>query len=375
MSLLLRNGSDLLLVGSNQGTIFVVQKGQCNESSHGSSFELIRQVDLSRELGPNEALFNNMFDVDGNIWFTTGGFSGTATSTTLGFVTPDGLVRKKAIPGQIVENGIAVSGDKVFVVTGPPRQSQQEEDGLLAAYTSSSGNGTSLEHLWRLPYNAGRLLKPGTFARGSGTTPSLLGDDFVAVTDNDDEQLHLVIAHQKQRLGGEGKLVCKVSIFEPGTGAADVRPTVHFDGHSYRVVVLNSYQAPPMTFSSTPGFEINGGWNNRTGMTGGIASVEVSADGQGCSVAWISNLKAIMAPILSTSSGLFYTYVQEPELPSQGVYVCYIVALDWRSGKEIWRLKAGAGGVFNDNALAASIGPDGTFYQPVFGVTVTLKDG
>ncbi|KAF6822180.1 hypothetical protein CMUS01_11188 [Colletotrichum musicola] len=375
MSLLLRNGSDMLLVGSNQGTVFVVQKGQCDDSPHGSSFELVRQVDLAKELGPSEALFNNMFDVDGNIWFTTSGFSGTATSTTLGFVTRDGLVRKEAIPGQVVENGIAVSGGTVFVVTGPPRQSQQKEDGFLSAYTLSSGNGTSLEQLWRLPYNAGRLLKPGTFARGSGTTPALLGDDFVVVTDNDDQQLHMVIAHQKQRLGGEGQVVCKVPIFERGTGAADVRPTVHFDGRFYRVVVLNSYEAPPMTFSSTPGFKINGGWNNRTGMTGGIVSVEVSADGQACSVAWTSSLKAIMAPILSTSSGLFYTYVQEPELASQGVYVWYVVALDWRSGKEVWRLKAGTGGVFNDNALAASMGPDGTFYQPVFSGTVMVKDG
>ncbi|KAF6807032.1 hypothetical protein CSOJ01_08455 [Colletotrichum sojae] len=80
-----------------------------------------------------------------------------------------------------------------------------------------------------------------------------------------------------------------------------------------------------------------------------------------------------MAPILSTSSGLFYTYIQEPELASQGVYVWYAVAPDWRSGKEIWRLKAGAGGVFNDNALAASIGPDRTFYQPVIGGTVNAE--
>lgn len=71
---------------------------------------------------------------------------------------------------------------------------------------------------------------------------------------------------------------------------------------------------------------------------------------------------------------MFYCYVQEPLLATSGTYVWYLVALDWRSGEEVYRIKARASGVFNDNFVASSIGPNGGFYQPVIRGVFIVKD-
>ncbi|KAG7040285.1 hypothetical protein JMJ77_0010556, partial [Colletotrichum scovillei] len=353
MSLIPGEKGGQIIVGTSQGNILVLERNHCKAAP---SFELVRHITIAKELGPGESLFNNMIDIHGNIWFTIGAFLGTTNSTTVGYVTPRGDIFKTPILNQVVENGISVNRETIFVLTGPPTARQTKEDGLLSAYTASSnGISTTPELLWQLSYNAGSEVKPGGFARGSETTPSLLGDDFIAITDNDDDQLHLMITRQKQFSTLQ---VCKVPIFAPGAGAADIRPTVHFDGVSYKVAILNTYNATAVTSLLSPSFEINGDWNNKVGMPGGIATVEVSPDGSDCQIVWMSDLRVTMEPLLATS----------------GTYVWYLVALDWRSGEEVYRIKARASGVFNDNFVASSIGPNGGFYQPVIRGVFIVKD-
>lgn len=168
----------------------------------------------------------------------------------------------------------------------------------------SNGISATPELLWRLPYNAGSQVKPGGFARGSRTTPSLLGDDFIAIAHNDDDQLHLIITCQMNQ--SSTLQVCKVPIFAPGAGAADIRSIVHFDGVSYKFAILNTYNTTDVISPLFPSSEINGDWNDKVGMPG----VGVSQDGSDCQVVWASDLRVTMVPILSTGSGLSYPYVQ-----------------------------------------------------------------
>lgn len=371
MNVVPKSGGDQIIVGTSQGRILIIRRTDCTD---GASFHLTRQIDVSNELGPGESLFNNMIDTYGNIWFTSGAFLGPANTTTVGYATPNDTIHKTSIDNQVVENGMSLSGDTVFVLTGPPATSNHREDGILSAYTLRNSTTGGPRLLWQSSYNAGSGVKLGGFARGSGTTPSLLGHDFIATTDNDDGQLHLIITHQGKARQSRPQTACKVPIFAPGFGAADIRPTAYFDGQSYKVAILNTYNSTSFGSRGSPDFEVNGNWNNKGGMPGGIATVEVSKDGNRCEVVWTSNLTVTMVPILSTASGLFYSYVQDPNLASEGKYVWYVVAVDWQSGKEVWKVKAGAGGIFNDNLIASSIGPNGAFYQPVLDGIVMVKD-
>ncbi|KAG6907487.1 hypothetical protein DXG01_008777 [Tephrocybe rancida] len=52
-------------------------------------------------------------------------------------------------------------------------------------------------------------------------------------------------------------------------------------------------------------------------------------------------------------------------------YVWYVVALDWATGKEVWRIRTGAGGTFNDDFRPRAPGLDGSFYQGVIGATMS----
>ena len=73
-------------------------------------------------------------------------------------------------------------------------------------------NDSGVETLWSSSYNAGSGIEPSMFARGSGTTPTLLGDAFVAITDNVDTQISLKIYRQAPQLHRNSQLLCSFPI-------------------------------------------------------------------------------------------------------------------------------------------------------------------
>ena len=109
-----------IVVPTKQGHIFVVSR---DNTVDPPVFATLRDVDLSSFLLSGEQLLNSMYDSNLNIWFTTGGIIGAGDapqdSTTLGYVTPSNDVYVNHIPNQMVENGIAINNDTIFVVTGP----------------------------------------------------------------------------------------------------------------------------------------------------------------------------------------------------------------------------------------------------------------
>ncbi|KAH0423223.1 hypothetical protein CcaCcLH18_12362 [Colletotrichum camelliae] len=190
-------------------------------------------------------------------------------------------------------------------------------------------------------------------------------------------QLHMIITHQGKSLQSRLETACKVPIFTSGIGAADIRPTAYFDGQSDKVAILNTYNSTSFGSRGSPGFEVNVDWNNKGGMPGEIATVEVSKDGNKCEVVWTSYLIVTMVPVLSTASGLFCSYVQDPDLANEGKYVWYVVALDMASRKGGVEGQSGSGWYLQrqvDNLIASSIGPSGAFYQAVLGGIVMIKD-
>jgi hypothetical protein len=160
------------------------------------------------------------------------------------------------IPGQVVENGIAVSEETVFIVTGPaeasPSNGTSEGNNMGFMYAFSAchiSNEDPITTLWSAQYNAGFERKPGGFARGSRTTPTLLGDEYVAITDN-----------------------------APG----------------YEVFLLNDQNAPLIyPSSSAPLSDTNGPFNNLTTMAPGGVMVSVSSpsNGNDCKIKWQKDIR------------------------------------------------------------------------------------
>ena len=373
---------DQILVTTNQGQVYAVQRH--NNSIFTPCFSLVRSLDLTSQglslLQPNEILLTAMYDVQGNIWSTTGGILGIGDpaqpSTTLGYITSANVFHTIHIRGQMVENGIAVSRHTIYVITGPSGASDHPNaTGYMFAYQASlnpgNGSDTRVKTLYTDPYPAGSSLKPGGFARGSGSTPTLLGDKYVAVTDNADHQISLMIYRQHPS-PSEPLSSAKSPSSSPERQPAMSTLFGHANGKGgYSAIVLNDYNAPPVYFGQG---DINGPFNNVTRMGKGTVRVDVNEDGADCHVAWENPIRITSVPVLSTATGLLYGYAQDVELATRGEYVWYVTAMNWTTGVTEWEVRTGAGGAFNDNAAGSVLGKDGTLYQGVVGEIHTVKD-
>lgn len=360
-----------VVVPTIQGHVFVVQRG---DDDQVPPLRVLRDIDVSASLAPAEVLLATTEDADGNIWFTTGAAAGgggaTATSTTAGYVTPGGQVVTANFAQQIVETGMAVAQSDVFVVTapaGPPAQAAAT--GSLYDLTATNGQ---VQTVWQERYDAGVGRKPGGFTRGAGSAVVVLGDSYLAITDNADPQAHLLV-YQRGVVttgvarGTEPRLLCQVALFDPGSSAVVAAPIGYSSDGTVSVIVANGYRAPPVV--TNPAAD-NSPANNMNGMAPGLTRVDVAADGSGCTSVWTAPLRIKAGPVLSTVTGLVYGYSQDEARADAGSYVWYFVAVDYRSGRVMWRQRAGAGGTKNDNFLPTSLGPNRTLYQAMpLGVT------
>ncbi len=365
------------LINSKQGNLYVVHRDDNNGPT--PTFTTSRKIALASHsiLGSGEALLNSLFDISGNIWFTSGAIVGNEgdpvqNSSTVGYVEPNGTIHAVHMPNEIIENGISVSGTTMFIQTGPSGSNDHANaTGYLYAFTAGvSGNSSDVVTLWRQPYSAGSGYKPGGFARGSGSSPSLLGNDFIAITDNADEQVHMLAFDQKT-----GTHVCSVPIFSPGASAVDNALLNAFDGKEYGVIALSDYNASLVYKGSG---DINGAFNNMTTLVPGLTRVSVLPQvggGAKCSVKWEAKVRSHSVPVLSLQTGLLYALTQDETLALSGEYVWYVVALEFATGNEVWRVRSGSGGIFNDNYLPGTLGPDGSFFQGVLGGLIVVKDG
>jgi hypothetical protein len=361
-----------IVVPSKQGHIFVVRRDNTVEPP---VFTTLRDIDLSPFLLSGEQLLNSMYDSNLNIWFTTGGIVGAGDaaqdSTTLGYVTPSNDVYVNHIPNQMVENGIAISNETIFVVTGPSGTANHTNaTGYMYAF--QQGCEEPITILWNSTYAAGDALKPGGFARGSGTTPTLLGQEYLAITDNDNVQVSMLI-YRQARQDMENQLVCKVPIFQPRASAVDTGTIGHCDANGRcAAVAFNDYNGPAILLAAPA--DINGDWNNFTRMAPGMARVDVYANGTGCELVWENKVRVLGGGILSTETGLLYTYTQDAKLANEGVYEWYTEAVNWETGVVEWAIRVGAGGTYDSEARGNLLGPNGTLYQGTLDGIVAIQD-
>ena len=220
-------------------------------------------------------------------------------------------------PFEQIQNSFSVGPDGVYIVSNV---------GLYKLFFNEATHHIELDPKWaanyakdELFYENDRKIKPGHLNNGSGTTPTLIQDRFVAIVDNAPEQVNLNVFRQE-----DGSLVSKLPLFEAGAGAVE-NSVVAYEDH---LIVGN-------TFGFVDPFV-----ENET--SGGIMRFDYD-DAKGTYV-YREDWPAIghfdgktATPKMSTANGLFYVYHRDTEM--EGHHDWQLTALDFRSGWPVFSIK------------------------------------
>lgn len=327
---------DRAIIETTNAQIWVMSLG---ETPLGTpSFSLERTYDLTAAVPDGDCLIALMPDWDGRIWFVTqeGG---------VGNVDPDsGRVRSIRLPDERIVNSFATDETGgVFIVSDH------------ALYRFDAGRRGRPVVTWRERYDRGTAEKPGQLSQGSGTTPTLVGDDLVVITDNAEPRMN-VLSFKRSAAARDRRLVCRTPVFRKGESATEnsivaVRRSV---------LVENNYGY------TSPATTMNGG-----STAPGIARVRVGR--KGCGTAWTSKVTApTSVPKASLANGLLYVYGKPPGVPEDP---WYFTAIDVRTGRTAYRRLTGTGPHWNNHYAAIYLGPDGAAYIATLAGVIRLQDG
>lgn len=290
---------------------------------------------------PDDVVTAVLPDWQGRHWFVSrGGLVGWVDGGS-------GHVRALALPGEEIQNSFAVAPDGVYVVS----------DHAMYRLGVSAGTGEPIVE-WREAYDRGTAKKVGSVAQGSGTTPTLVGDDYVAITDDADARVHLLV-YRRALDARRGRLVCRVPLFAPGRSATDNsliavgRSLIAENNHGYDLFTTMMF--------------------GRTG-SGGVERVDIEPDGSGCSKVWSSpEISQTTVPKASLATGLVYLYTKAPDAP-WGVDAYYLTALDFETGATRFKVLTGTGVAWDNNWAPITLGDDGTAYVGTLRGLVLVRD-
>lgn len=226
-------------------------------------------------------------------------------------------IKQQAHSYEQIQNSFSVGPDGVYIVTNLALykfrfNDQEKRIELDPAWESTYADG-------HLIYENDRTVKPGHLNDGSGTTPTLVGDRFVAIVDNAPEQVNLLVFRQDN-----GKLVSRLPLFEPGAGAVE-NSVVSYGDH---LIVGNTFgYTDPFSENDTAGGIMRFDYDESTG--GFVHAEDWPAVGH------FDGKTA--TPKLSTANGLLYIYHRDAE--ATGHRDWQLTALDFRSGWPVFSIK------------------------------------
>jgi hypothetical protein len=302
-------------------------------------FSVQRVYDLKQVLAPGDQLGSVIPDFSGTLWAVT-------KQGTVATVNPsNGRVASLRLEGERIENSLAVDETGgVYIVSDH------------ALYRFDAGWRSEPVITWREAYDRGTRQKPGQFSQGSGTTPTLMGSELVAITDNADPYMQVLVYRRAAQVAGP-RLVTAVPVFGAYEGATE-NSLVATDRS---IVVENNY-----------GYYGAGATTGGQATVLGVSRVDIAGSGQGA-VVWTS---AERVPSLITkaslATGLIYTYTKDPGPGTTDAW--YFTAIDFHSGRTVWKRLAGTGMLYNNHYAGLHLGPDGTIYVGVGGGVVALRD-
>jgi hypothetical protein len=301
----------------------------------GDSLALQRDYDLTSVVPSGDKIFSALPDWSGRIWFVTaGGIVGTLDPAT-------GALKKIATGEQIANSFAVDETGGVYVVSAK------------AMYRFDADASGAPKVTWREVYENSGIAKPGQVGAGSGTTPTVMGRDWVAITDNADPMQ--VVVYKRAKAVRGPRLVCQHAVF--AKGASDTDQSLITTNRSMVVENNYGYSGPLAVMNGKRSVE-------------GIERVDVGRDDR-CRTVWHSHEVApSVVPKLDLANGLVYSYTQTPGSSDPW----YLTAIDFATGKTVYRALAGHGFGYNNNYAPVTIGPDGTAYVGVFGGLVSLAD-
>jgi hypothetical protein len=325
---------DRAVIPTTTRHVFVVR-----QSGGGTGFEIERDYDLSGAVLPGDKIISALPDRSGRLWFAS-------TNGVVGTVDPASRTVRSRPLGEKIANSFAVEDSgAVYIVTD------------AALYRLAVGAGGLPDVAWREAYANSGVQKPGQSSAGSGTTPTLMGDGLVAITDNADPMN--VLAYRRGRSVSGPRLICRQPVFEQGASATD--QSLIGTGRSLVVENNYGYSGPAAT---------QGGKTTSPGLE----RVDLDAGG-GCHSTWRSGERApSVVPKLSAANGLVYTYTKDPQPQDPTADAWYLTALDFASGRTVYKRLGGEGLGHNNNYAPVTLGPDGTAYVGVLGGLISLRD-
>jgi hypothetical protein len=315
------------------------------ETGHGTIFQPQRAYDLKPALArsghPNDTVTTALPDWQGRYWFVTRyGLVGTVDRDS-------GAIKLLELSGEEIQNSFAVGPDGVYIVS----------DHAMYGFVAEAGSGTP-RIIWREVYDRGTRRKPGMINQGSGTTPTLLGTDYVAIADNADPRMNVLIYRRAAQVEGN-RLVCQQPVFAPGRSTTENT----LIGFGRSVIVENNYgydMFPTMMFGRT--------------SEPGVTRIDLNDDGEGCRVVWRSDeISQTVVPKLSLGNGLVYLYTKD-RYAHRWVDAYYLTAVDFRTGKTMYKLLTGTGLGYDNNWAPITLGPDGTAYVGTVRGLIAVRD-
>ncbi|WSJ01734.1 hypothetical protein OG405_07820 [Nocardia sp. NBC_01329] len=330
------DGSDRVVVADGTGAIDKVAHRR--DANGRWKLSVDERVDVSAGIPAGDAITGVAPDFRGRIWFaTTGGVIGTVDAT--------GRVAATRLPdGEKLTNGLSVHRDGTSVLT------------TRALYEMRATNSDAPEVIWRQPYEAGAIRKPGQLGPGSGTTPTYFGpggDGWVAIVD-DAPRPQLIVYRV-----GDGSQVCRIPAFETSGQGTENSPMAW--GNSLVIPSTYGFGYPPQATSgpSAP---------PTAPFTGGMTRIDVSESG--CHRVWESGDRMASLPRLSRADGLIYGLSYGPLPPGGGIQQVgpvYYTAVDFGTGDLRAHREVGVAPLDEPLQLTGTIGPDRSYWQATVG--------
>lgn len=274
---------------------------------------------LRKLLGQGDCVVRALTDWSGRIWWVSHFGRVGVLDTVVGGARVVDLDEKITQPFTVDESG-------VFVATDTALHRLVVDDRGEAKVS------------WRTEYDRGVETKSGQLVQGTGSGPTLVEDNLVALADNAEPRTRVVFLDR-----ATGAEVCASAVFDGGDSATETSLVSVGSG----VIVTNDHGNTRA--STVLGFT----------PTGGVARVDHEA-GE-CRVVWTSDVTAVAArPVVSWATGLVYTVTKKPSL--WGVSAWYLTALDGRTGAHAFSVRTGTGALHRTLHSFVALGEDGAAY-------------
>jgi len=334
------------------------------ENAQGTGFALDHTCknELPGLIPTDQAINSVIPDDHGLLWFTTSGGSDLdAEPAMVGTVNPD----PNNMDNCTVKLFTLPKREQIVKSLGADPDPSRGGVFIVSTYQmyrfDPAADGTPTV-TWHEKYNRGTGVKPGQRFQGSGTTPTLVGTDMVTINNNADVQTHVVVYQRAAKITGPRR-VCSVPVFQRGLSDS-FNSLIATDSS---ILIENNY----------------GNVDLKSTILGkttepGIARVDLNQDRNGCSTVW-TNTEVHVPNVVSQASlttGLVYTYSKDPS-PSNARFTdpWYFTAVDFHTGKTVFKVLAGTGVFYNSNYSGLYLGPDGkTGYVGVVGGLVRIHD-